>query len=389
MIYCKYKEVHTMSIEDVGNNVRRYMKLRGLTIPKLSAEIKMGTATLSNLLNGKSEPRTSTLVKLSDALEVSLEELIADAPKLHSLRFRTAKTLSGREKSERDQLKHETAIWLSDYCSLEELLHETMPYPLERLSCSDPISAAMAVRKEIGLNKNAPVYDMTALMEGVGIKLNIRPFHLKKTFGLSIGNMDGGPGIVVNSERGLSVERQIFTIAHELGHLVLHSSSYAVSDDVEDKDEEKAANLFAGVFLVPDDALMREWEESKGLSFVDRVLKVKKYFKVSYLTVLQRISQLNDTVAYTDLIIKFRKDYKVQYKHDLKNHYEPDAISEDMVAEMDPNALDPSDLMEDRFSRLVRNAYEEGLISMSRAGEILHLPIRDMRALAASWKELC
>ena len=113
-----------MGIQDIGDNVRRHMKIRGLNIPQLSAKMGMGTAGLSNLLNGKSEPKSSTLIKLSEALDVPFAELIADAPKLNSLRFRTAKTLSGREKAERDQLRHDTAIWLSDYCFLEKELKE-------------------------------------------------------------------------------------------------------------------------------------------------------------------------------------------------------------------------------------------------------------------------
>jgi len=107
-----------MGIQDIGDNVRRHMKIRGMTIPQLSAMMGMGTAALSNLLNGKAEPKSSTLIKLADALSVPFDELLSDAPKLSSLRFRTAKTLSGREKAERDQLLHDTATWLSDYCSL-------------------------------------------------------------------------------------------------------------------------------------------------------------------------------------------------------------------------------------------------------------------------------
>ena len=87
-----------MGIQDIGANVRRHMKIRGLTIPQLSAMMEMGTAALSNLINGKAEPKSSTLIKLAKALDVPFDELLADAPKLQSLRFRTAKTLSGRRE---------------------------------------------------------------------------------------------------------------------------------------------------------------------------------------------------------------------------------------------------------------------------------------------------
>ena len=207
-----------MGIQDIGDNVRRHMKIRGLTIPQLSAKMGMGTAALSNLLNGKAEPKSSTLIKLSEALAVPFQELLADAPPLQSLRFRTAKTLSGREKAERDQLRHDTAIWLSDYQFLEESLGDKRTFKLAGIVEDDPSKAALAVRKKLEVDADDPVYDISALMEKAGIKLRLRAFGFKKTFGLSVGEDDGGPAIVVNAEPGISVERQIFTIAHELGH---------------------------------------------------------------------------------------------------------------------------------------------------------------------------
>ncbi|MFZ4618406.1 MAG: helix-turn-helix domain-containing protein [Rectinemataceae bacterium] len=343
-----------MAIQDIGDNVRRHMKIRGLTIPQLSTKMGMGTAAVSNLLNGKSEPKSSTLIKLADALEVPFDELLADSPKLMSLRFRTAKTLSGREKAERDQLRHDTAIWLSDYRFLEEKLKRLLSYKLEDLAAQAPCATALKVRKALGLDPKDPIPDISELMEHAGIKLRIRPFGFKKTFGLSVGNGDGGPAIVVNSENGIPVERQLFTIAHELGHLVLHRKSYKDPSEIEDETEEREAELFAGTFLVPDEAFEKAWDESKGLHFVDRVLKVKKGFKVSYMTILIRLVQLGKSASLTNLIINFRQDYKAKYEHDLKGNYKPGALSgarPNPVAEEDPQELDVSDLMEERASK--------------------------------------
>jgi Zn-dependent peptidase ImmA (M78 family) len=376
-----------MGIQNLGDNVRRHMKIRELTIPILSSKMGMGTAALSNLINGKTEPKSSTLIKLAEALEVPFTELLADTPQLKSLRFRTAKTLSGREKAERDQLRHDTAIWLSDYKFLEESLPTRLPFALAQIVENDPRIAAIAVRKKLGVEADDPIYDISALMEKAGIKLRIKPFGFKKTFGLSVGEDDGGPAIVVNAEPGIPVERQIFTIAHELGHLILHKNSYDAARDIEDDDEELAANSFAGVFLIPDEGLRKEWEESKGLHWVDRVLHVKKRYKVSYMTILVRLMQLYPDLRSRQLIAEFRGAYALLYKHDLKAHYEPDAI-QDPVATDDPQELDTSDLVEDRFARLVRDAYDKELISISRAGEMLNHSLEDMRALVRAWQAL-
>jgi Zn-dependent peptidase ImmA (M78 family)/DNA-binding Xre family transcriptional regulator len=380
-----------MAIKDIGDNVRRYMKIRGLTIPQLSEKMEMGTAAISNLLNGKAEPRSSTLLKLADALNVSFDDLLADAPKLLSLRFRTAKTLSGREKAARDQLLHDTAIWLSDYRFLEEQLSKSSKYRLKDVRDKKPSAAAKEARACLSLLDKDSISDISELMEYAGVKLRIRPFGFKRTFGLSIGDEDGGPAIVVNSEDGIPVERQLFTVAHELGHLVMHRKSYTDSFGMENEKEEREADLFAGYFLIPDEALEKEWGDSKGLYFVDRVLKIKKIFKVSYLTILVRLSQLEPGLSLSDLIIHFRQDYKIKYGHDLKGHYEPDALGcsgISPVAEKDPQALDVSDLMEERFARLVREAYEGEYISLGRAGEMLGLSVEDMRNLVRAWQEI-
>ena len=78
-----------MALADLGRNVRRYMKLQKLSIPQLAEKSGLGTATLSNILNEKASPNSSTLIKISTALGVSFPELLAETPKLKTLRFRT------------------------------------------------------------------------------------------------------------------------------------------------------------------------------------------------------------------------------------------------------------------------------------------------------------
>jgi hypothetical protein len=191
----------------------------------------------------------------------------------------------------------------------------------------------------------------------------------------------------VNSEPGVSVERQIFTIAHELGHLVLHQNSYAADSEHENDQEENDANLFAGLFLIPEQGLIREWSNSKGLHWVDRVLRAKKYFKVSYKTILYRLKQIDPLLRDRLLERDFAIAYRQLHGHDLKDHYEPNAL-ESLVATKDPDALGENDLVEDRYSRLVREAYDAELISLGRAGEMLGRSLEEIRSLALAWQEI-
>ena len=142
-----------------------------------------------------------------------------------------------------------------------------------------------------------------------------------------------------------------------------------------------------GISWYPTTVSDKAWKESRGLHWVDSVLRIKKQFKVSYMTVLVRLSQLLSKPDIGALIAQFRKEYAERYGHQLKDHYEPDSIA-GPVADTDPQHLDQTDLMEDRFARLVRQAFEKEIISIGRAGEMLGLSLEEMRALARAWQEV-
>ena len=49
---------------------------------------------------------------------------------------------------------------------------------------------------------------------------------------------------------------------------------------------EEEANSFASSFLMPDASFQKEWKKTSGLALVDRVMKIKRIFNVSYRAVL-------------------------------------------------------------------------------------------------------
>jgi len=219
------------------------------------------------------------------------------------------------------------------------------------------------------------------------------PLASEGFFGLSIAKSNGGPAIVVNVWDRISVERWIFSAVHELGHLLLHLGAYEVEKTDEDHQEEEEANQFASHFLMPDELFVREWSAARGLALVDRVLKVKRIFRVSYRTVLYRLSE--DPTYGKRIWQQFQFAYKARFGRSLLRSDEPDALSpEDFnVAMVEPRAADepkrlsPEDFIEDRLSRLVRSALEKELISVGHAAVILDLALKAMRAVISTWVE--
>ena len=375
-----------MALTDLSKNVRRYMKLQKLSIPQLAAKSGLGTATLSNILNEKSAPNSSTLIKISSALGVSFPELLAEIPKLKTLRFRTKSKLTAREIAERDQLEIDSAIWLRNYVDLEEMTGTKSVYKFDEITATDPKEAAKEIRKICNIENDKPIYDLISLIEDSGIKLCLYDFKFQKTFGLSVNKEDGGPAIIVNNNEAISVERKLFTIAHELGHLILHKSSFNGEFAEENDTEEKQADMFAGELLMPEEAFFKQWEAHRGISWVDAVLQIKQYFGVSYQTVLYRLNDLmKDRYPSGYLHKEFARLYRQKYGHDLKNHYEPNSISDITPAKDEPAELSSFNFTEERFERLVRLAYEQEKISISRAAEMLNLSAEEIRERVAEW----
>jgi len=201
---------------------------------------------------------------------------------------------------------------------------------------------------------------------------------------------DGGPAIVVNTWDRISVERWIFSAAHELGHLILHLADYDVAVANEDREQEREANVFASYFLMPQEVFQKEWDETYGLPFVSRVLKVKRMFRVSYKTVLYRLAEGNPKVNVWRL---FQNGYRQRFGRTLGRADEPDAIrasdyhtgAPEAQRAGEPTHLVAEDFLHDRLWRLVRQGVEGGHISLSKGAEILGLSLDDMRAATRGW----
>lgn len=375
-----------MRVEVIATNLRRLRQQRGLTQERLAEVAGLSRLAYRNIETRKSVPRANTLHALAAALEVGVQELVAPVPHLQHVRFRSLKRLNSRE-----QILAEVARRLADFNDLEKLLGEekTRPWALRvRRGAERPLAAARAVRAHFGLDEREPVRDICGLLEANGFKVILTSVASDGFFGLSVSERDGGPAVVVNNWERISVERRIFTAAHELGHLLFHLSAYDINFTVEEKADEREANLFASHLLMPEGVFQDEWQETYGLPFLKRVFKVKRMFRVSYKTVLYRLAAHQPAVNY---FAKFQSEYQRVFGVALGKAEEPEALGRDAVLAPEPHRagepeeLFPSDFEEDGLFSLVRRAVEQELISLSRAAEILGKSLEEMRELSASW----
>jgi Zn-dependent peptidase ImmA (M78 family)/transcriptional regulator with XRE-family HTH domain len=358
---------------ELATNLMRLRKLNGLTQQAVADAARISRVAYRNLEKGNAEPRETTLRALAQALNTSIMDLLAPVPKLKSLRFRANEKMSEQERAQSQQVIVRTSNWLNDFNELESMMDNKSPNRLQSFrKGTNPENAAAKLRAELLSHDCDCAPDICELLEQAGVKIFLFNFHMTELSGLSIGEADGGPAIAINTGAKMSVERQLFSMAHELGHLVLHQDSYGKESDELPEEQEREADAFAAAFLVPKNLFAKEWEENRGLHWVDAVLKTKRHFKISYQSVIHQLidlGKLDGTGAYK----KFRADYKERYGKEL--HWKEE-----------PCPLHAFDLMEDRFATLVRDALDQELITVSRAAEILDVKIEEMRERMKSWE---
>ena len=373
-----------MATENViGTNVVRLRVSKSMSQKALAERARLSRLGLGKIERGEALPRTSTMRALARALGVSPAQLAATVRPLSTVRFRARKRVR-----EREQLLAEVSNWLEDYGFLEELLEDSAPFELQGLRIQrqgGPRAVAERVRKHLEYD-HQPIYDICGLLEGCGVKVLRLPRATEAFFGLSVKEDDGGPAIVINTWERISVERWIFSAAHELGHLLLHPGAYDYRQEEEPMDEERQADEFASFFLMPQDSFEREWCDSSGHPLYERVLKVKRIFHVSYKTVLLRLVQMEE--APREVFGIFQVQHRRRWGRTLKKVDEPQPLTESEFSDkrgLEPDRLSAADCLDDRLRRLVRRGVEAEEISLGRGAEILGMSLVDMRQLAAEW----
>ncbi|MGC4907487.1 helix-turn-helix domain-containing protein [Streptomyces cyaneofuscatus] len=145
-----------------------------------------------------------------------------------------------------------------------------------------PAIVAEQLRSTWGLHQK-PIRSMLALLERRGVRVFSLPAADREIDAFSF-NYEGRPFVFLNTSK--TAERTRFDLAHELGHLVLHDAAKMnLSRQVEQE-----AHDFAASFLIPADGL---YAQVVGKLRFDDVFKLKTYWKVSALAMVERLYRLD------------------------------------------------------------------------------------------------
>lgn len=333
-----------MNHERIANNVKRLRLAAGYTQAQLAERAGISRVTMRQAENVDGKTSEQTIKMVAQALGVSIEKLQEEGTALKGVRFRALKKMRSKE-----HVIAECANMLSVYARLEDrsefpkndAWEQLLHFAKNTQGEGRAVKLAREVRKVCGLGAEAPIPSITDLLEyGLGIRVISMVFQTEGFFGLCINDATwGAPAVVVNVWDRISVERWIFTAAHELGHLLMHrvgeDRADATSSDEEDPQEEKEANEFASELLMPMTAFEELYEvykkpEYSKMWFSDKVLNIKRIFGVSYKTVLYRWQTLE---PHKNVWMDFATDIKWRLGRTL-------SMSDELFGK-DPDAFDP------------------------------------------------
>lgn len=177
-------------------------------------------------------------------------------------------------------------------------------FTLSPLNVDDGFSpeyVANYTRRFLKLGRDEPVRNIYSLLESSGIIL-YEIDDLEKFDGVSFITDKGFPIIIVN--KNFSNDRKRFTIAHELGHVLMHNeNNFPISSY---RDKEKEANLFASEFLMPQESIKNTLRSLR----INDLGDLKSYWLTSMASIIRRAKDLKgiDENRYKYFLIEMSRN---------------------------------------------------------------------------------
>jgi Zn-dependent peptidase ImmA (M78 family)/transcriptional regulator with XRE-family HTH domain len=284
-----------------GERVRTLRELLGLTQVRLAQIANVSQSWLSDVETGNKDASFDQLSPIATATGTpisffSVQPSTIPRDSLHFRKLVSASKITTRRIH---------AFYSESYRVTENLLQHgnyppaILPYVTNPNVDNDGIEkASVQTRQALRLAPDRPIPHMTRALERAGIAaapIVLTEFDTGELgssghhFGVSFWGGIGEP-VLIGYFPGPQGDRDRFTMAHELGHLVLHTFRSQNSQDAE-----REANLFASAFLVPLERVLGDISDRTTLTGYARL---KATWGVSIQALIMRaatVGVINDT----------------------------------------------------------------------------------------------
>ena len=255
---------------------------RNLTQEELARLITLTQGTISKIEGGLAPDKSDELIgRIAVALNFPIEFFYQRGERLgfgsSSYYYRKRSFMAAADR------KRITGVVNLLRLSIRRLLTSVELEPSRKLPFlsldefgGSPEHVARALRSNWNL-PDGPIKNITALMESAGVIVVPCDFGTDAMDATSLRLTDMPPLVFIS--KTIPGDRWRFTLAHELGHLVMHDTPRETMEDEADQ--------FAAEFLMPESELKAQFSRYPRLRMQD-LANLKPYWKVSMAALLMR-----------------------------------------------------------------------------------------------------
>jgi len=265
--------------------LRLAREARGWPQAELSRRADLNQASISKYEKGLRVPDEEHRAALATALSLPPQFFSDEEAKPATVLYRSRSLRSAKlEATVRARLNLARLVLQRLIIGVDIEAVARFPEPDEAFDT--PARAAAELRQRWWL-PDGPLEDLTSAIEAAGGIIAHVDFGTDEAIAAYMHPLgDHTRWFFVNS-RVTAGDRVRFSLAHELGHAILHESEMLP----DSREAETESNLFAGAVLVPERELLADWPRTKT-KLVD-LIDLKLRWRVSLQTLIMRARQVD------------------------------------------------------------------------------------------------
>ena len=343
----------------IGKRIQLARKAAGFSLRDLAKKINLTHTAINKYEDNKLTPNSTMLMKLAKALGVKVEYFFrSETPTLGEVQYRDHHLISPKNKEiiSAKIIDHvERRVELENLFTSLPIKPPVFPKLSKRIATPDQAEEiADSIRKQWKLGLD-PIPDLIDALETNGFRVFPLDFPRQTKFEGSAAMINQMPVIIFN--KNSPGDRQRFTIAHELGHLILGEHI------IDLQNTETFCNRFSGSLLLPKESILNILGKHRNNIELMELKLLKEEFGISMTSILHRALERN--IISKKIYEKIRKEFNKQ--------------GWDKTEPGDPYPGEKAYL----FQQMVFHALAEDFIGLSKAAELMNMSVSAFKSLCA------
>lgn len=366
--------------ELIGRNIDALRISKGITKTDLAVLLGVTRPTLDNYIKGKQIIDSGKLALLARKFNRSMDYFLSSTEEHGSYLMYRAERAIDTPIMIVDSIMHRFDLYADLLLNFKKEAVFVPPTYSIRLSGQQKLTesdkrmieeVALKCRRALSL-EGITGGDLFWAVEEAGINVLAFPTDPNaKVWGASAYSHESGSYVYVNDHDSIPEERKIFSLIHELGHLVLHRDLYW--HDPEElkymskrKDiNEQVADHFASSFLLPRARLEREISILGNDPSISNIFTLKRRYNVSFQAVVMAL-----------------RSYGLLSKEAASKFFA--FLNSRGYMDTEPKPL-PYIEKNHQLTFCLQNLYERGEIGLNKVAEYLGLSLLEARKVVREW----